>query len=113
MSAFDTVVRLIYLAAATCFVLGLHLMNSPVTARRGNQLSAAGMIAPIPPTVAAVVHAGTVTTTGWIVLVPRILVGSVAGLYSARPGKMTAMPQPVRLFNPVRGGAPAVVAIAH
>ncbi|HKB30607.1 MAG TPA: NAD(P)(+) transhydrogenase (Re/Si-specific) subunit beta [Streptosporangiaceae bacterium] len=112
MSAFDTVVRLIYLAAATCFVLGLHLMNSPVTARRGNQLSAAGMIAAIAATVAAVVHAGTVTTTGWIVLVAGILVGSVAGLYSARTVKMTAMPQLVSLFNAVGGGAAAVVAIA-
>src|SRR5260370_29813636 len=112
MSAFDTVVRLIYLAAATCFVLGLHLMNSPVTARRGNQLSAAGMIAAIAATVAAVVHAGTGTTTGWIVLVAGILVGSVARLYSARTLEMTAMPQPVGLFNAVGGGAAALVAIA-
>jgi hypothetical protein len=33
----------IYLAAAVCFVLGLRLMNSPPTARRGNLLSATGM----------------------------------------------------------------------
>ena len=26
-----------------CFVVGLHLMNSPATARRGNQVSTAGM----------------------------------------------------------------------
>ena len=30
-------------SAAACFVLGLHLMNSPATARRGNRLSAGGM----------------------------------------------------------------------
>ena len=29
MTGFDTVIQLIYLAAASCFVLGLHLMNSP------------------------------------------------------------------------------------
>ena len=45
MNTFDTVVRLVYLAAAACFVRGLHLMNAPATARRGNTLSAAGMIA--------------------------------------------------------------------
>ena len=111
MSAFDTVVRLIYLGAATCFVLGLHLMNSPVTARRGNQLSAAGMAAAIVATLAAVIHAGTVTAAGWIVLIAGILVGSAAGLYSARTVKMTAMPQLVSLFNAVGGGAACIVAI--
>ena len=47
MSGFDTTVHVIYLIAAACFVLGLHLMTSPATARRGNQLSAAGMAAAI------------------------------------------------------------------
>jgi proton-translocating NAD(P)+ transhydrogenase subunit beta len=111
MSWFDTVIRLIYLAAATCFVLGLHLMNSPVTARRGNQLSAAGMTAAIVATGAAVVHAGTVSVTGWIVLVAGIVAGSAAGLYSARTVKMTAMPQLVSMFNAVGGGAACIVAI--
>ena len=35
MSGFDAVTHLIYLASAASFVLGLHLMNSPATARRG------------------------------------------------------------------------------
>ena len=39
MSGFDTVIQLLYVLAASCFVLGLHLMNSPATARRGNQVS--------------------------------------------------------------------------
>ena len=43
MSGVETGVRLASLAGAVCFVLGLHLMNSPATARRGNQLSAFGM----------------------------------------------------------------------
>jgi NAD(P) transhydrogenase subunit beta len=111
MSGFDTVVWLVYVAAAACFVLGLHLMNSPVTARRGNQLSAAGMIAAIAAAFAQVVHSGTVTATGWAVLLAGLLVGSAAGLYSARTVKMTAMPQLVSMFNAVGGGAAAVVAI--
>ena len=42
-------------------MLGLHLMNSPATARRGNQLSAAGMTAAIVATLVLVlIHAGTV-----------------------------------------------------
>ena len=38
-----TLVFFAWLAGAAAFVLGLHQMNSPATARRGNQLSAAGM----------------------------------------------------------------------
>ena len=39
-----TIVYLAWLAGASCFVLGLHRMNSPATGRSGNQLSAAGMV---------------------------------------------------------------------
>ena len=38
-----TFVYLAWLVGAACFVLGLHQMNSPATARNGNRLSAAGM----------------------------------------------------------------------
>ena len=49
MSAFDWISQLLYVAAATCFVLGLHLMNSPATARRGNQVSTSGMAVAVRP----------------------------------------------------------------
>ena len=45
MSTFDWIIQLVYVAAASCFVLGLHLMNTPATARRGNQVSTGGMVA--------------------------------------------------------------------
>jgi H+-translocating NAD(P) transhydrogenase subunit beta len=111
MSNFDWITQLLYVAAAVCFVLGLHLMNSPASARRGNQVSTAGMALAIVTTFALVVHAGTVTATGWIVMIAGALVGSGAGLYSARTVQMTAMPQLVSLFNAVGGGAAALVAI--
>jgi len=37
-------IQLVYVLVAALFVVGLHLMNSPATARRGNQVSMAGMI---------------------------------------------------------------------
>ena len=111
MSAFDWITQLLYVAAATCFVLGLHLMNSPATARRGNQVSMAGMVLAIGTTFALVIHAGTVTATGWIVMIAGVLIGSGAGLYLARTVEMTAMPQLVSLFNAVGGGAAALIAI--
>jgi H+-translocating NAD(P) transhydrogenase subunit beta len=111
MSAFTTAIALIYLAAAVCFVLGLHLMNSPATARRGNQLSAAGMVVAIAATFAALARAGTVTTVGWVVVLAGIVVGAAAGLRSAQRFPMTAMPQLVSLFNAVGGGAAALVGV--
>ena len=92
-------------------MLGLHLMNNPATARRGNQVSVAGMIAAIAATLALVIHAGLIIATGWIVMIAGGLVGGGAGLYAARTVQMTAMPQLVSIFNAVGGGAAALVAI--
>jgi H+-translocating NAD(P) transhydrogenase subunit beta len=111
MSAFNWITQLLYVAAATCFVLGLHLMNSPATARRGNQVSTAGMVLAVGTTFALVIHAGTVTATGWIVMITGALIGAGAGLYAARTVEMTAVPQLVSLFNAVGGGAAALVAV--
>jgi NAD(P) transhydrogenase subunit beta len=109
MSTFDWTTQLIYVLAASCFVLGLHLMNNPATARRGNQVSVAGMIIAVAATLAIVVHDGGITVTGWIVMLTGALIGGAAGLYSARTVQMTAMPQLVSMFNAVGGGAAALV----
>jgi proton-translocating NAD(P)+ transhydrogenase subunit beta len=111
MSTFTWVTQLLYVAAASCFVLGLHLMNTPATARRGNQLSTGGMVLAVATTLAIVVHGGLISATGWIVMITGALIGSAIGLYSARTVAMTAMPQLVSVFNAVGGGAAALVAI--
>ncbi len=111
MSAVEIGVRLVYLGAAACFVIGLHLMNSPVTARRGNRLSAAGMAVAVLATVVLLVDAGTVTAVGWLVLAAGAALGTLAGWRGARVVPMTAMPQLVSLFNAVGGGAAALVAV--
>jgi NAD(P) transhydrogenase subunit beta len=111
MSGFDTVVHLVYLACATCFVIGLHLMNAPATARRGNRISAAGMAAAILTTVAVLIHGGQSTAGAAIALTVGLVAGAIAGLVAARTVKMTAMPQLVSLFNAVGGGAAALIAL--
>ena len=107
----EIVARLAYLAAATCFVLGLHLMNHPATARKGNRLSAAGMLIAVAATAALLVDAGAVTATAWVVVGAGTVVGAAAGLYGARRVSMTAMPQLVSLFNAAGGGAAALIAV--
>ena len=111
MSGFSFGSQLIYVLAASCFVLGLHLMNNPATARRGNQFSTAGMVIAIATTLALIAHAGVITATGWTVMLVGALIGGGVGLYAARTVQMTAMPQLVSMFNAVGGGAAALVAI--
>jgi NAD(P) transhydrogenase subunit beta len=106
----NTIVRLVYLAAAAAFVLGLHRMNSPATARNGNILSAGGMALAVLATAALLAQGGASQTT-WIIIGIGILVGGGLGLVFARFVKMTAMPQLVSLFNAVGGGAAALIAL--
>ncbi|HEX2903104.1 MAG TPA: NAD(P)(+) transhydrogenase (Re/Si-specific) subunit beta [Jatrophihabitans sp.] len=112
MSAFENVVRLASLFGAVAFVLGLHLMNSPATARRGNQLSAFGMLVAIIAVLAEVGHGGAMNATRWLVLICGALLGGAVGLASARKVAMTQMPQLVSLFNAVGGGAALLIALA-
>jgi NAD(P) transhydrogenase subunit beta len=104
-------VRLVSLVGASCFVLGLHLMNSPGSARRGNRLSAAGMIIAVLAVLVSVSHGQTMTFTRWSVLLGGLAVGSGAGLIAARRVAMTSMPQLVSCFNAVGGGAAALIAL--
>jgi len=107
-----TVVYLAWLAGAACFVLGLHRMNSPATARGGNRLSAAGMAVAVSATlIYLITREGGVSGIALAIIVVGFAIGGGAGLYTARSVKMTAMPQLVSLFNAVGGGAAALVAI--
>lgn len=113
MSAVTTVVDLLYLLAAVGFVVALHLMNSPATARRGSRLSWMSMIVAVGAALGAIIDAGTTTATGWVVLAVGALAGAATGLRMARRVKMTAVPQVVSIFNAVGGGAAALVASAE
>ena len=107
----DIVAWFVYLLAAVMFVTGLHFMNSPKTARKGNQVSATGMVFAV---IMAFVHlfvSGFISTTAVVILVVGIAIGAVAGVVSAKKVKMTDMPQLVSVFNTVGGGAAALVAL--
>jgi len=106
-----TIAYLAWLVGAACFVLGLHQMNSPATARDGNRLSASGMAIAVVATLGwLILRPGGLSAAAWIIIVVGFAIGGWAGLYAARNVKMTAMPQLVSLFNAVGGGAAAIVA---
>src|SRR5919204_4060819 len=107
-----TIVFGAWLLGAAAFVIGLHRMNSPATARDGNRLSALGMtIAVLTTLFYLLTRDGGLSFTALGIIVVGFLIGGGAGLYMARTVQMTAMPQLVSLFNAVGGGAAALVAI--
>ena len=113
MSGYESVNHILYLIAAVGFVAGLHLMNSPRTARQGNTVSAAGMALAVLVTVVRLVHDGNATGTATTALVLGLAVGGVAGAVTARRVALTSMPQLVSLFNAVGGAAAALVAVGE
>ena len=112
----EWITTLVYLAGllgASFFVLGLHQMNSPATARNGNRLSATGMVIAVASTlVGLITRPEGLSGSAWAIIIVGFAIGGGAGLYAARTVKMTAMPQLVSLFNAVGGGAAALVAIS-
>jgi len=106
----DVIIRLVWLAGAAAFVLGLMRMNSPATARNGNLLSAGGMAFAVGATGVLLLKDGA-SGTAWLIIAVGIVIGGGLGLYTARTVAMTAMPQLVSLFNAVGGGAAALIGI--
>jgi H+-translocating NAD(P) transhydrogenase subunit beta len=103
-------VQLSFIAGAALFVIGLHLMNSPATARTGNRISATGMVIAIVAELVFVIQGG-LGLGNWVLLIGGLALGGGLGLRMARTVAMTSMPQLVSLFNAVGGAAAALLAL--
>ena len=96
-----------YLVAAVCFIVGLKLLSSPASARRGNAIAAVGMLI----AVAATLMDRDIISFRWIVIGAAI--GAALGVWMALAVRMTAMPQMVALLNGFGGAASGLVAVAE
>lgn len=96
-----------YLLASVLFIVGLKMLSSARTARRGNLLGATGML------LAIVVTLLQRQIIDFTLIIVGLLIGSAIGLYLARTVQMTAMPQMVGILNGFGGGASALVAFAE
>jgi NAD(P) transhydrogenase subunit beta len=103
-------VQLSFIVGAALFVVGLHLMNSPASARMGNRLSATGMIIAVLAEIVSIAESG-VGLGNWAIIIAGFIIGGGLGLRLAQTVAMTSMPQLVSLFNAVGGGAAALLAI--
>ena len=103
----DTLNKILYLVASTFFIFGIRYLSSPKTARRGNLLSAIGMLIAIVVTL----FDKHVLTFEWIII--GIVVGAAIGSVLAIKVPMTGMPQMVGLLNGFGGGASMLVALSE
>ena len=103
MSLNQVGINFVYVISATLFIFGLKMLSSPVTARRGNLISALGMLIAI---VATLLAQGL--DYRWILI--GMLIGSLLGMAGAYFVKMTAMPEMVALFNGFGGLASLLLA---
>jgi NAD(P) transhydrogenase subunit beta len=91
------------LLAVALFIYGLHELNSPATARRGNRFAMVGMAIAL---VSVLVQTQAV---GWWAVAIGVVIGALVGIVAAVKVKMTAMPQMVALYNGAGGGAAALI----
>ncbi len=100
------IIQLGYVVAAGLFIFGLKMLGSPDTARRGNGISAIGMLVAI---IAALLDQGIVQ---YEYILGGMVVGGLIGAVAARTVAMTSMPEMVALFNGVGGAASGLVGVA-
>lgn len=102
----NLLIQLGYVVAAGLFVFGLKMLGSPDTARKGNGISAVGMLLAI---VAALLDQGIVQ---YEFILGGMIVGGAIGAVAARSVAMTSMPELVALFNGVGGAASGLVGVS-
>jgi len=89
---FEVLINIIYIVSAVLFIFGLKMLGSPASARKGNMISALGMLLAV---------GATLVTKGlaFHYILIGAIVGSVLGILAARLIAMTAMPEMVALLN--------------
>jgi NAD(P) transhydrogenase subunit beta len=98
----QTLIDLGYIVASILFILGIKMLGRPERARRGNLVSALGMLIAI-----VAVLFECCLDFSWVI--GGLVIGSAIGLIAARTVQMTSMPQMVALLNGFGGIASFLV----
>jgi NAD(P) transhydrogenase subunit beta len=106
MTDLNNYIDILYIVSAALFIIGLKMLGAQATARRGNLISAIGMLLAI---VATLLVKGL--SFQWILI--AMAGGTAIGAWVAQAVKMTAMPEMVGLFNGLGGLASLLVGWAE
>jgi len=102
----ESLINLAYILASILFVFGIKMLGKATTARRGNTLSALGMLLAV---IVTLFDAGL----DYKLIAAGLIIGSLIGTASAKVVKMTGMPELVALFNGFGGLASLLVGWAE
>lgn len=103
---------IVYLIATVTFVIGLKFLGHPETAKKGNLISAVGMILAILGTI--FLHSfENVPQINYILIGVALLVGTILGWIIAMKVAMTKMPELVSLFNGFGGASAFLIGIVE
>jgi NAD(P) transhydrogenase subunit beta len=102
----NTGIQLAYLVASVLFILGIKYLGKTKDARKGNFVSAIGML------IAIVATLLTLNILTLLEIGACVLIGSAIGLYYAYKVPMTKIPEMVALFNGFGGLASFAVALS-
>ncbi len=102
----NVVIDLAYIASAILFIYGLKMLGRATSARRGNMVSALGMLIAV---IATLLLGGL----DYVWILVGLVVGTGIGAFAARTVKMTQMPEMVALFNGSGGLASMLVGWAE
>ncbi|MGQ8364560.1 NAD(P)(+) transhydrogenase (Re/Si-specific) subunit beta [Glaciecola sp. 1036] len=93
------IINLAYVLATTLFIIGLKLLSHPSSAKKGNLVSAIGMLIAVVVTLID----QQIISYHWILL--GFVIGGAYGAWKAKTVEMTQMPEMVSLFNGFGGAA--------
>lgn len=104
----ETAAQSAYIVAGLLFILALAGLSKHETAKAGNTFGIAGMALALAATIALAIDLD-VSSTGLILLLVAMLVGSAIGLWRARVVEMTGMPELIALLHSFVGLAAVLV----
>lgn len=102
----SNLVQIAYLISSVLFIIGIKLLGKTKDARKGNVISAVGMLVAI---AATLVNLNLATFPE---MLAAMLLGGAIGLYYAKKVEMTQIPEMVALFNGFGGLASLGVALS-
>ena len=105
----QALLNLAYLIAAVTFMVGMKMLGSPKTARKGNLIAAFGMGLAILATI--FLHDKEVSTLVYTLIFAAIAFGTAIGWYIAVKVEMTKMPELVSFFNGMGGATAALIGL--
>jgi len=107
------ILTICYLFASITFIVGLKMLSTPATAKRGNRIAALGMLIAIAATIFLYKNEEGSHLHNLALIAAALAIGTFIGFVVARKVKMTAMPEMVSLFNGMGGACAALISIVE